>query len=151
MPEALNGPDRLLHSLKRPRDGGFEPIPFERALDEIAVRLKAIYDEHGPRAVATYYGTQMQNVPAGPLLRAFAAAIGTRMNFGALSVDKPGRPIAWTMLGRWQAPPQCFSDPRVIMMLGINPLISGLGGLPNGHPANWLNERLRSGTEVIVI
>jgi anaerobic selenocysteine-containing dehydrogenase len=151
MPEILNGTDRLLHSLKRTPDGSFEPIPVERALDEIAVRLKAIYEEHGPRAVATYYGTQMQNVPAGPLLQAFANAIGTRMSFGALSVDKPGRPIAWAMLGRWQAPPQGFSDPRVIMMLGINPMVNGLGGLPNGHPGNWLAERLLSGTDLIVI
>jgi anaerobic selenocysteine-containing dehydrogenase len=151
MPEILDGPDRLLHSLKRTPDGGFEPIPFERALDEIAVRLKAIYEEHGPRAVATYYGTQMQNVPAGALIKAFTSAIGTRMNFGAVSVDKPGRPIAWAMLGRWQAPPQGFSDPRAIIMLGINPFATGLGGVPNGHPGNWLAERVRSGTELIVI
>jgi len=73
------------------------------------------------------------------------------MNFGALSVDKPGRPIAWEMLGRWQAPHRCFSDLRAIMMLGINLLVTGLGGLPNGHPGNSLAERLRSGTELIVI
>ncbi|MDT5232700.1 MAG: hypothetical protein QOI39_3200, partial [Mycobacterium sp.] len=151
MPEYLNSPDRLLHSLKRTPDGGFEPIPFQRALDEIAVRLQAIVEESGPRAVATYYGTQMQNVPVQPVMYAFADSIGTRMNFGALSVDKPGRPIAWAMLGRWQAPHQCFSDPRAIMMLGINPLVTGLGGLPNGHPGNWLAERLHSGTQLIVI
>jgi anaerobic selenocysteine-containing dehydrogenase len=151
MPEILNGPDRLLHSLKRTPHGSFEPIPFERALDEIAARLKTIYEEHGPRTVATYYGTQMQNIPAGPLMKAFADAIGTGMNFGAMSVDKPGRPIAWAMLGRWQAQQESFSDPRAIMMLGINPFVNGLGGGPAGHPGNWLAERLRSGTELIVI
>jgi len=52
---------------------------------------------------------------------AFADAIGTRMNFGALSVDKPGASHRLAMLGRWQPPHQCFSDPRAIMMLGINP------------------------------
>ncbi|QRP42937.1 molybdopterin-dependent oxidoreductase [Amycolatopsis sp. FDAARGOS 1241] len=151
MPEIINGPNRLLRSLKRNPAGHYEPIPFGRALDEIARRLQAICEEHGPRSIATYYGTQMQNIPAGPLMKAFANALGTPMNFGALSVDKPGRPIAWAMLGRWMAPPQGFSDPRVIMMLGINPFVNGNGGLPNGHPANWLNERLRSGTELIVI
>src|ERR1700684_315466 len=83
MPEYLNSPDRLLHSLNRTPDGGFEPIPFERALDEIAVRLQAIVEESGRRGVATSHGTQMQNAPAGPLMKAFAEAIGTRMNFGA--------------------------------------------------------------------
>jgi anaerobic selenocysteine-containing dehydrogenase len=140
MPEFLNSPDRVLHSLKRTRDGGFEQIPFERALDEIAVRLQAIREEYGPRAVATYSGTQMQNVPAGPLMHAFADAIGTRMNFGARSVDKPGRPIAWEMLGRWQAPHQCFSDPRAIMMLGINLLVTGSAASPTDIPGTgWPN------------
>ena len=151
MPAFLNSPDRLLHSQKRSPDGGFQPIAFEQALDEIAARLDAIRDEYGPRAIATYYGTQMQNVPAGPLMRAFAEAIGTRMNFAASSVDKPGRPIAWAMLGRWQAPHQGFSDPRAIMMIGINPFVNGLGGVPAGHPGRWLTDRLRSGTELIVI
>ena len=63
----------------------------------------------------TYCGTQMQNVPVGPLMHAFAEAIGTRMNFGALSVDKPGRRTS------------ASRTPRAIMMLGINPLVTGLG------------------------
>lgn len=127
MPEYLNSPDRVLRSLKRSPDGGFEPIPFEWALDEIAVRLQAIVEESGPRAVATYHGTQMQNIPAGPLMHAFANAIGTRMNFGALSVDKPGRPIAWAMLGRWQAPHQCFSNPLVQTSSWSHPRPIGIG------------------------
>jgi anaerobic selenocysteine-containing dehydrogenase len=37
------------------------------------------------------------------------------------------------------------------MMLGINPLVNGLGGIPAGHPGHWLSERLRSGMELIVV
>jgi anaerobic selenocysteine-containing dehydrogenase len=150
MPDHLNGPGRLLRSLRRSPDG-FEPIAVETAMDEIAARLSEILDKHGPRSIATYYGTQLQNVPAGALMRAFSAAIGSEMKFGASSLDKPGRSIAWAMLGKWQAPPQGFSAPDVIMMLGINPMVNGLGGIPAGHPGHWLNERLGSGMELIVV
>jgi hypothetical protein len=150
MPEFLYDPRRLLQSLRR-TPKGFEPVPIDVAMDEVAQRLQTLVAEHGPRSVATYYGTQMQNVPAGPVMRAFAQAIGTSMNFGASTVDKPGRPIAWAVLGKWQAPPQGFADPDVVMMLGINPFVNGLGGLPAGHPGMWLADRLRAGMELIVI
>jgi anaerobic selenocysteine-containing dehydrogenase len=150
MPDHINGPRRLLHSLRRSPDG-FEPIAVETAMDEIAARLSEIRDKYGPRSIATYNGTQLQNVPAGPLMRAFSAAIGSDMKFGAFTVDKPGRAIAWAMLGKWQAPPQGFSAPDAVMMLGINPFVNGLGGIPAGHPGHWLSERLGSGMELIVV
>jgi len=150
LPAFTNGPGRLLRSLRRSRDG-FEPIAVATAMDEIAARLSEILGRHGPRSIATYYGTQLQNVPAGPLMRAFSAAIGSDMKFAASSLDKPGRSIAWAMLGKWQAPPQGFSAPDAVMMLGINPFVNGLGGIPAGHPGRWLSERLGSGMELIVI
>jgi anaerobic selenocysteine-containing dehydrogenase len=150
MPAFINGPGRLLHSVRWSADG-FQPIAVATAMDEIAVRLSEILDTHGPRSIATYYGTQLQNVPAGALMRAFSAAIGSDMKFGASSLDKPGRSIAWAMLGKWQAPPMGFSAPGAIIMIGINPLVNGLGGIPAGHPGHWLGERLGAGMELIVI
>lgn len=150
MPAAINGPGRLLHSLRRTRNG-FEQIPVATAMDEIAARLTKILDTYGPQSIATYTGTQMQNFPAGPMMQAFSTAIGSNMKFACFTLDKPGRAIAWAMLGKWQAPPQGFNATDVAMMIGINPLVNGLGGIPSGHPGHWLNERLRSGMELIVI
>jgi anaerobic selenocysteine-containing dehydrogenase len=150
LPAFANGPGRLLRSLRR-SPAGFEPIAVATAMDEIAARLSEILDRYGPRSIATYYGTQLQNVPAGALMRAFSAAIGSDMKFAASSLDKPGRSIAWAMLGKWQAPPMGFSAPDAVMMLGINPFVNGLGGIPAGHPGRWLSERLGSGMELIVI
>ena len=84
-------------------------------------------------------------------MRAFSAAIGSDMKFGASSLDKPGRSIAWAMLGKWQAPPMGFSAPGAVLMLGINPLVNGLGGIPACHPGHWLGERLGAGMELIVV
>jgi anaerobic selenocysteine-containing dehydrogenase len=150
MPSFLNDPSRLLHSQARGA-AGLQSIPVEHAMDEISERLQRILAEHGPRSVATYYGTQLQNVPANPLMRAFMRAVGSPMLFAALSVDKPGRPIAWALLGRWQAPPQGFADAQVALMIGINPFVNGLGGIPAGHPGRWLSERRDAGMELIVI
>ena len=57
LPDQHNHADRIRTSLKRMPDGSFQPISGEQALDEIAERLSAIIEEHGPRSVATYNGT----------------------------------------------------------------------------------------------
>jgi anaerobic selenocysteine-containing dehydrogenase len=49
------------------------------------------------------------------------------------------------------APHQGFHDPRAILMIGINPYVNGLGGLPLGHPNSWLKDSLAHGMALIVI
>src|SRR5207244_665362 len=94
----LYGPHRLLRSLKRDADGTLQPVPVEQAMDEIAARLGQIVDGHGPRSIAMYHGTQLQNMPAQSLMGSFMSAIGSPMTFSAFTVDKPGGPsrgICW--------------------------------------------------------
>jgi anaerobic selenocysteine-containing dehydrogenase len=72
LPTLHNRPERLLHSLKRCADGGFEPIPVEQAMDEIAVRLQRILDECGPRSIAGYQGTMVgAHAATDPMYQAF--------------------------------------------------------------------------------
>src|SRR3954464_9187307 len=63
-PSLMNRPDRLLHSLKRRPDDSFERISSSAIIDEVAERLAAIIDRHGPRAVAGYFGTSVIMSPA---------------------------------------------------------------------------------------
>ena len=45
-------PDRLKYPLKRQKDGSFERISWDEALDTVAQNLQKIKDEYGPEAVA---------------------------------------------------------------------------------------------------
>jgi anaerobic selenocysteine-containing dehydrogenase len=61
-PELVYHPDRLNYPLKRTRpkdeaDPGWQRIGWDEALDDIARRLIAIRESHGPRAVALAKGT----------------------------------------------------------------------------------------------
>ena len=56
--EFHNGAEqRLLQSMKRNGDGKFEAISSSNALDEIAVKLRQLRNEFGPRSIALYHGT----------------------------------------------------------------------------------------------
>jgi anaerobic selenocysteine-containing dehydrogenase len=150
-PQFLRHPERLYHSMKRTADGSYRPIPVERAMDEIADRLKQILDHHGPRALAGYYGTMlMASVVITPLFTAFMDAIESPMRFTPNTIDKPGKMIAKALHGSWMAPPQGYHDPDVALLIGMNPPIS-YKGAPAGNPARWINDAIRRGMKLIVI
>src|SRR3546814_6915434 len=70
MPEGHYSPDRVLHAQRRRSDGQYEAITTDQALDEIAAKLKALIDEHGPEAVAVYPGNGNLSNPLNPVMGA---------------------------------------------------------------------------------
>jgi anaerobic selenocysteine-containing dehydrogenase len=72
------------------------------------------------------------------------------MLFSPNTIDKPGRNVAQSLLGSWQAPVQGYHEPDVALLLGLNSFQSYYG-VACGHPAKWLGERLRSGMKLIVV
>lgn len=146
-----NHPDRLLTSMKRGPDGTYSPIRSSDAMDEIAARLQRIVAEHGPGAVASYFGSMIiTNPTTQPVQLAFMHALGSPLTFHPGTLDKPGKPIAAALLGAWQAPLQGYDRPDVALLIGLNPFQSHYG-VPCGAPATWLNEKLRDGMQMIVI
>jgi anaerobic selenocysteine-containing dehydrogenase len=152
LPEQHAHPERLLHSQRRVAKGRFEPIPSERAMDEVARRLAALVAEHGPRSVALYVGTYAGPHPATiPFAIGWLLALGSRMLFTAATIDQPGKNVANALHGRWLGGSQVFDDADVWMLVGNNPLISMSGGIPPANPARRLREAKARGLSLVVI
>ncbi len=150
--EHLHHPDRLLSSMKRQPDGSYAPIAIEQAMDEIADKIRQLVGDHGPRALAAYFGTYSGPYPAaGTMLGSLVASLGSPMIFASATIDQPGKDIANAMLGQWKAGPQAFADSDVWLMLGGNPLVSIAGGIPSQNPARRLTDKLKDGMKLIVI
>ena len=151
LPEQHNHPDRLLHSLRRMPDGKFEPIPSDVVMDEVAERLRDIVERHGPESVAMYFGTMVIGSQlVVPAVMSFMAALGSGMLFNPNTIDQPGKDVAKALHGNWGVVHD-FDDPQVVMVLGSNPMVSYLGGVPYGHPGKWLQRWFDKGCELIVI
>jgi anaerobic selenocysteine-containing dehydrogenase len=145
-------PDRIRQPLKRSDDGAFEPVTLDRALDEIARKLRVVIERHGSRSVAMYSGTFSHFCPAGVMTRnAFMDAIGSPMRFSNATIDQPGKPIAMALHGRWGAGPQPFDSSDVCLIIGANPLLSMWGGVPPFNPARRLHRARQRGLKLIVI
>lgn len=148
--KAYEHPQRLLHPLKR-TERGFVEIPLDEAIGEVADRLETIIEQHGPRAIALYWGTYFgQESPLNyGFADAFMNAIGSRMVFSVVTIDQPGKQIAKGLHGMWMAPDQSLQAPRAALFVGTNPIVSHQGRL--GPPSRLLRDFGEWGTTTIVI
>ena len=152
LPEQHTHPERLVHSMRRRPDGAHEPIATADAVADVAARLRAIVDEHGPRAVAVYTGTCASRNPAAkPALHALMDAIGSPMRFDSNTIDQPGKAVAAALMGTWGAPPQGFDDADVALLIGGNPFVALSGGIPNPDPVRRVREARARGLQLLVI
>ncbi len=155
LPDQIHHPDRLRQVLKRMPDGHFETIDSARALDEIAERMQAVIDAHGPRAVATYTGTGgYQNAPSDPVARAFHKALGSVSYYTSVTIDQPMKRTAVMRVGAWEAGPQNFGELDVLLAVGYNPMVSSFapfGGLQGTNPFTTLRRRKAEGMRLIVV
>lgn len=152
IPDIVNHPSRLKHSLKRNKDGSFDAIGNVDATSEIADQLNKIIDQYGPRAVATYTGTGCWGDSVlRAVVKSWHKSIGSVMRCSSASIDQPAKFVTPWHLGAWGAGPHSFLSAKVIMLIGQNPIISGQyhpGGPP--YPSD-LHDARRRGLKVIVV
>jgi anaerobic selenocysteine-containing dehydrogenase len=152
--EIHQGPQRLLHPLKRQPDGTYTRIPLQQALDEIAARIAQITSEYGQDAFGTFHGTQhYQNHSAFYMLQAFQAAMKTRSVYSTMTIDQSAKWVTDLRLGVWAAGRQRFTESDVWMFAGHNPVVSvqPIYGFPALNPVKRLKEAKARGMKLIVI
>lgn len=82
--------DRLHVPLRRTPSGGFEEVPWETALDEIAGRLVELRAAHGGDGFGFYGGGGQGNHLGGAYGVALLRAMGSTNYYSALSQEKTG-------------------------------------------------------------
>jgi anaerobic selenocysteine-containing dehydrogenase len=152
LPEQLASDARLLHSMARTPSGDHVRTPVARLVDDVARRLGQILDRHGPRSIATYFGTGSAAYPAASAMGgAFMQALGSPMLFHPGTIDQPGKQVAMSLHGRWNGGPYDFGSADVWMFIGTNPVVSMWGGLTVTDPIRSLRDARRRGMRVIVV
>jgi anaerobic selenocysteine-containing dehydrogenase len=148
-----HAPDRILRPMKRRPDGGFEPIAFEQALDEIAERLRASIEQNGPESVGGFRGTgSLLNASATSMLPAFLGAIGSHKHFTTYTIDQSAKSVTLGRMGMWNAPRHPLHDSDIRVMFGANPLVSlTTSYFDMTNPTKRLREAKARGLKLIVI
>jgi len=152
LPEQHYHPERLLHSRKRLPDGTYIPIAHAQAVEEVAARVQAVLERHGPRSVAIYTGTFSFPYPAAvPVALAWMDAIGSPMRFTSATIDQPGKMVAAALHGRWAGGAQPFEGADTWLLVGANPTVSKSIGVPCYNPSWYLRHAVRRGMKLIII
>ncbi|MDZ4828350.1 MAG: molybdopterin-dependent oxidoreductase [Actinomycetota bacterium] len=155
LPDQMHHPDRLRFALRRVQGAQFEPVASATALDEIADRLRATIERHGPGSVAVYTGTgAYQNSTSVPTARAFLRGVGSRSFYTSLTIDQPAKATAPARAGDWEAGFHEFTGADVLMAVGYNPMVSGYGpatGLQGTNPFTVMRRAKQRGMHLVVI
>jgi anaerobic selenocysteine-containing dehydrogenase len=154
LPAQHHDPARLRATLRRRSDGGFDELPSEQAMDEVAAKLQAIIAEHGPRSVALYNGTKSWSNVSFALGLSWLEGIGSPSFYTTVTVDQPAKSMAGALHGYWQGGLHRIEDSDVVLFVGTNPLQSFLVEgvkLPCPNALTYLRQYVQRGLDVIVI
>jgi formate dehydrogenase len=127
MAEVHNDPDRVTQPLRKNAAGDFEPVSWDEALTDIAMRLRSVLDLHGPGGVGWYMGNPGAFSYSHTLwVKGFLDAIGSPHYYSAGSQDVNNRFAASALL---YGSPLAVPFPDVertsfLLMVGANPLVS---------------------------
>ncbi len=127
---------------------------WDHAIGDLADRLQAIVDEHGPDAVGGYFGTGLAYDTAGWVAAsAWLAAVGSSRLFTPATVDNaPVLLAAELVAGHPQANPVCdFDAAELVLVFGSNPVISHGYGTAFPNPIVALRSVLARGGAVWVV
>jgi anaerobic selenocysteine-containing dehydrogenase len=147
-------PDRITTAQRRRADGAYEPIDTGTATEEIAKRLSAIIEEHGPEAVGLFIGTASYTATLTYTFGgAWHRATGSHKRYTTNTIDQTAKMIAAGRMGSWGGGNQRFEDSDVWMLVGTNPPLSlqGATGFPIHDSLRRVDEARARGVKIIVV
>jgi len=136
-------PERLLKPLKR-TNKGFEEIPLQQALDEIAEKLLAIKEKHGARSLSIWKGEAIGFAQEEDMARRFVHALGSPNYFSNDSMCYNGRYLGYRLVeGSWPVPD--YENSLCVVLWGANP--------PHAHPnmTQMIMRARKAGAKMIVV
>ena len=153
-PEVQEDPDRLLHPMRRRRDGSFERVGWDEAMADIGARLRAVRDEHGGGSIGMYMGN-----PAGWSFghavwgKGLMDALGSPHYYSAGSQDVNNRFAASALM---YGSPMTVPIPDVLrtellVIFGANPFVSNGSVLSIPRVRDRLRDIVRRGGRVVVV
>ncbi len=100
---------------------------WHTALDDLAGRLQAIIEQHGPAAVGIYFGSGLGMDAAGyKMAEKLHATLGTPAKFSPLTIDGTAKVAVSSLMAHFpgfNARPD-YDNARLLLLIGVNPVVS---------------------------
>ncbi|MFI5052849.1 MAG: molybdopterin-dependent oxidoreductase [Acidimicrobiia bacterium] len=134
------------------RNGVLQPVSVEEGLDAAAAGIREVLDRHGPSAVASFSGSGGFSDPMGAwAAQTLKAALGVTQSYSTSTVDAVSKTfVALQMAGASALIPHPDREPRLLLHVGSNPVVSHGQSTPIPNPVEHIRAARRSG-EVWVV
>src|SRR5262249_36574122 len=99
----------------------------DTCLDDLATRLRAVIDQHGPEAIGVFFGSGVGMDAAGyRMAEALHAAIGPPARCRPLPIDGPAKAPRSAPVGGSPGPnPHVdYEGAKLVVYVGVNPVVS---------------------------
>ncbi|MEM1119791.1 MAG: molybdopterin-dependent oxidoreductase [Bacteroidota bacterium] len=142
-------PDRILTPLKRvgaKGSGQFEPIDWEQAIEEVAIKLQAIITKKGGQAILPYsYGGNQGMIQSKSISRRFFAKIGSSQLERTICGSAAVAGVLATNGQTTGVLPEDIVHSRFIILWGTNPVLS------NQHLWPLIQQAKAQGAKVVLV
>lgn len=141
-------PQRILHPLMRvgrKGEGRFVQVSWDRALDDIAARLKAIAAVDPQRIVPYSYAGTMGLVQGEAMASRFFYRLGASLLDRTICATAGGEALAYTLGTRTGPAMEAFAEAKLILLWGTNTIASNL------HLWSFVQQAKRQGAKLVAI
>ncbi len=139
--------------LDRPAIGGRE-VGWDVMLDDLAARVQAALDVHGPNGVAMYLASGSAFDSAGRrAAERFLRVLGSQQKYTATTIDTPSKPLVAELVGGWSGLTPIWDHERstLLVLIGCNPVVSHGHSNAMPSPLRRLRHHRARGGEVWVV
>ncbi|GAB5487536.1 MAG: molybdopterin-dependent oxidoreductase [Parasphingorhabdus sp.] len=154
MHEVVNSPDRVLYPSRKVKDGGFERISWETALEEIGERLNNSRANYGNDSIGLWHGNAAAfSYSMGTWVRGMVDALDTPHFYASYSQDSHPRLVA-SMLSYGSlvtSPVPDLTHTDFFVIVGANPMVSHGSHLGNIKVRDTLDGIVERGGRVLVV
>ena len=126
LPRMHHHPDRLERPLLRV-GGRLEATTWDDCLGDLAARLRAVIDAHGPESIGVFFGSGVGMDAAGyRMAEALYRALGTPARFSPLTIDGTAKVLVSDLVGGFPGlnPHVDTEQAKLIVYVGVNPVVS---------------------------
>ena len=128
-------PDAIDRPMIR-KDGALVPVSWDKALDDLAARLGAVVEKHGPNSVGVFFGSGLGMDSSGyRMAEKFYGNLGTPPKFTPITIDGSAKIAVSSLVGGFPGltPKIDFDNVDMLVFVGTNPMVS------HGHNNGMFN------------
>ena len=143
--ERVYSADRILHPLRRTKEGSFERISWDLALTILAERLSDIRDRYGPQSLLFYAGSGTKGLMNDLALEFWRLFGGCTTTYGDLCWPAGLEATRLTLGDNRHSAPEDLANAKLILFWGKNPAETNI------HQMRFVEQALDKGARLIVI